>query len=464
MYYHNQTELWAEIKKCETAQFPLDIICLDPKWLENRYTKSCNFKYNENAFGNFKTLFTELKQKNIAVCFWINPYLQADDNYNWQTAYQNGYLVKTINSDAYAHPLTGTETYQTNCGIVDFTSSKATKWYQGELKKLFKLGLRFVKPDYGDGVPPNASFSNGLTGEQFRQYYAFLYCQAAYNASKEYFGPNETLVFCRPGYIGTQQFSGKWSGDSYSNFTELKIHLNAGLSLAMAGEMAWGIDIGGFYRAEPFNEDLYMRWTQLGMLLPLSRFHGIGPREPWNFSPAVLTNAIKYAKLKRKLLPYFKMCELEAITTGIPILRAMVLENEDDHIAELIDDQFYLGSNLLIAPILTPKTKQRQVYLPRGDWFLLGQKNKKFKGQRSYQFVCAIDEILIFVKANTVIPLIQNDSYCFDKLEQVTFELDVYGKLKPDYKVSFMLQQDLITITYKNNNFHISSNHKYIIK
>ncbi|WP_348736080.1 TIM-barrel domain-containing protein [Spiroplasma endosymbiont of Ammophila pubescens] len=83
LYYHNQAELWAEINKSEIAQFPLDVICLDPKWLENRYTKSCNFEYNENAFGNFKTLFTKLKQKNIAVCFWINPYLQADDSYNW---------------------------------------------------------------------------------------------------------------------------------------------------------------------------------------------------------------------------------------------------------------------------------------------------------------------------------------------------------------------------------------------
>ncbi|WP_348736084.1 hypothetical protein [Spiroplasma endosymbiont of Ammophila pubescens] len=58
----------------------------------------------------------------------------------------------------------------------------------------------------------------------------------------------------------------------------------------------------------------------------------------------------------------------------------MVLENENDHIAQLIDDQFYLGSNLLIAPILTSNTTQRQVYLPRGEWFLLGQKNKSFRG------------------------------------------------------------------------------------
>ncbi|KAF0850020.1 TIM-barrel domain-containing protein [Spiroplasma poulsonii] len=96
-------------------------------------------------------------------------------------------------------------------------------------------------------IPPNAYFNNGLTGEEFRQYYHFLYCKTAYDASVKYFGPNKTLSFCRPGYIGTQRFSEKWSGDSYSNFTELKIHLNAGLSLGVSGEMAWGTDIGGFY-------------------------------------------------------------------------------------------------------------------------------------------------------------------------------------------------------------------------
>ncbi|XRJ59143.1 TIM-barrel domain-containing protein [Spiroplasma endosymbiont of Glossina fuscipes fuscipes] len=222
LYYHNKDELWAEVEKSNRANFPLDVICLDPKWLENRYTKSCNFEYNENAFGSFQELFAQLKAKNIAVCFWINPYLQADNSTNWQIAFKNNYLVKTTDDNSYAHPLTGTETYQTNCGIVDFTNPAAVKWYQDELQKLFNLGLRFIKPDYGDGVPPNAYFSNGLTGKEFRQYYHFLYCKTAYDASAKYFGPNESLTFCRPGYIGTQRFSGKWSGDSYSNFTELK--------------------------------------------------------------------------------------------------------------------------------------------------------------------------------------------------------------------------------------------------
>jgi len=74
---------------------------------------------------------------------------------NWQIALKNNYLVKITNDNSYAHPLTGTETYQTNCGIVDFTNPAAVKWYQDELQKLFKLGLRFVKPDYGEGIPPN---------------------------------------------------------------------------------------------------------------------------------------------------------------------------------------------------------------------------------------------------------------------------------------------------------------------
>lgn len=212
--------------------------------------------------------------------------------------------------------------------------------------------------------------------------------------------------------------------------------------------MTSGTDIGGFYSEEPFDEDLYMRWTQVRMLSPLSRFHGIGPREPWNFSTRVLDNAIKYAKLKRKLLPYFKMCELEAATTGVLILRAMVLENEDDSIAQLIYNHFYLGSNLLVASVLTPQTTKREVYLPAREWFLFKQKRKKYLGKQSYLLSCPADEILIFVKGNTIIPTIKEDNYLFDQLDTISLELNLYGTLPLQYDLKFKLNQKLIIITY----------------
>ncbi|AOX43671.1 hypothetical protein S100390_v1c03280 [Spiroplasma sp. NBRC 100390] len=158
------------------------------------------------------------------------------------------------------------------------------------------------------------------------------------------------------------------------------------------------------------------------------------------------------------------MCELEAVTTGVPILRAMVLEDEDDSIAQIIDSQFYLGSNLLIAPILTPQTMKREVYLPAGEWFLFGQKEKKYLGKQSYLLSCSADEILLFVKGNTIIPTIKEDNYHFEQLDTVSLELNLYGTLPSKYELKFKLNKNLIIITYQNQKFNISSKHSYVVK
>ncbi|XP_023213606.1 uncharacterized protein LOC111616426 [Centruroides sculpturatus] len=170
LYYHNAEQLWEQIQLAQKNAYPLDVITLDPKWLKDRYVKSCNFELNESVFG-----------------------------------------------------------------------------------------VRFVKPDYGDGVPKNAFVSSRQFGGTLRQWFIYLYLRCCYEASLEYFGDGQALIFARPGFIGTQKF--------------------VGLSGALAGHVIWGTDIGGFAGPQP-SEDLYQRWTQFGMLTPLSRYHGIGAREP----------------------------------------------------------------------------------------------------------------------------------------------------------------------------------------
>lgn len=425
LYYHNREELFVEVSNTKKYLYPLDVITLDPKWLNNRYVKSCNFEINEGAFGNFKTLITDLKKADLNLCLWINPYLQNDNQETWKDAFKNNYLLKTITGD-YAHPFTGTETYQDNNHIVDFTNKMAFQWYKNKVKELLKMGVRFVKPDYGDGVPYDALFSNHYSGLAMKQYYLYLYCQAVYEASQEIYGEDQALIFARPGYIGSQKFVGKWSGDCGTNFSDLKIHLQAGLSLSLAGEVMWSTDIGGFNGPKP-SDELYIRWTQLGMLTPMSRYHGTTPREPWYYSDQTLNIATNFAHLKRSLLPYYKQYELEAIETGIPIMRPMVLENPNDVIAQKVDDQFYLGENILVAPILNDKKRSRQVYLPAGEWYLFNKKDKAYLGGKLYNFKCSLDETLIFIKNGSVIVKIKEKGYKFTQLNKITLLLDVYG-------------------------------------
>ncbi|AUF83562.1 alpha-xylosidase [Mesoplasma syrphidae] len=461
LYFHNYNELAKEIANARQCSFPVDVITLDPKWLKNRFTKSCNFEYNTDAFGNFNLMFTKVKDKNLKMCFWINPYIQNDNSDNWKFLLKNNFLVKTT-SNQFAHPWTGTETYQENNHLIDFTNPQAFQWYKEELKKLFKLGLRYLKPDYGDGLPEDALMYNGFTGKEFRQYYAYLYAKCCFEASEEYFGIGNTMILCRPGYIGTQKFPGKWSGDSISNFRELKNHLNAGLSLGLAGEIIWGTDIGGFKKTNDFTDDLFIRWIQIGMLTPFSRYHSIGKNEPWYFSNQVLDIAIKTAKLKKQLLPHYKIFEALAAKTGVPIMRPLVLENQNDAIAQKIDDQFYLGDTIMVAPILTANTTSRQVYFPKGIWRNFFDKSEFYFGERVYNIECPLTETLIFVKDGSIVVTLESGDYKFDDLNLQTLVIKKFGEIR-DLVYKFKLNSEEQQIIFKNNNISVLTNLKFKI-
>ncbi|WP_128008656.1 TIM-barrel domain-containing protein [Mycoplasma sp. ATU-Cv-508] len=419
LYYHNVNELWEQIKLAQKNAYPLDVITLDPKWLKDRYVKSCNFTLNESAFGNFAELISQIKKANLEVCFWINPYIQADGGAAWKYLNKNNLLLKN-HEGQLAHPWTGAETQQDNNYIVDFTNPEAYHWYKEQIKRLFDLGVRFVKPDYGDGVPKNAFFNSRQFGSAMRQWFIYLYLRCCYEASLEYFGDGQALIFARPGFIGTQKFVGKWSGDSYTDYAFLKTHLWAGLGAALAGHVIWGTDIGGFAGPSP-SEDLYQRWTQFGMLTPLSRYHGIGAREPWLFSGQTYQIALRFAHFKRSLLPYFKICEQAAVDKGWPIIRPLVLEFQDDKIAQLIDDQYLLGSQIMVCPVLTANTQSRQVYLPEGEWYLWGQHENAYQGQRLITLDCPADQSLIFVKGGSLVVTIKETGFKMGHLEGLTF-------------------------------------------
>ncbi|WP_026389471.1 TIM-barrel domain-containing protein [[Acholeplasma] multilocale] len=461
LYYHNREELFTEIRNAKKYGFPLDVITLDPKWLNERYVKSCNFEYNTKAFGDFKQLFKDVHDEGLDMCFWMNPYIQGDGGEAWEYLSSNELLVKSAKG-GFAHPWTGTETYQENNFLVDFSNPKAYQWYKDQIKKLFELGLRYVKPDYGDGLPEDAVLFNGKDGEDFKQYYTYLYTKCAYEAGEEFFGPGQTVVLCRPGYIGTQKFVGKWSGDSASSFNELKNHMNAGLSLSLAGEVVWGTDITGFKPTDELTTDLYVRWTQFGMLTTLTRYHAMGKREPWYYGEDAIRNANKYAQLKKTLLPYYKMLELEAIRTGIAPLRPMVLENQEDSIAMKIDDQFYIGESLLVAPVLKEGARSRQVYLPEGEWYNFFDKSVKYQGKKLYTIECGLDEILMFVKDGSVIVQFEKGDYNFKNIDEQTLILNEYGNIK-DIDIEFAINNKHQKIKYKDNKITIESNHKHKI-
>ncbi|AKX34243.1 alpha-D-xyloside xylohydrolase [Spiroplasma litorale] len=457
LYYNNKEELFKEISNAKKNNYPLDVITLDPKWIKNRYTKTCNFEYNDEAFGDFKSLLKEVHSNNIKMCFWINPYFQVDNSETSKYVIENNFLVKSIkDNENYAHPWSGIDKHIEGAGLIDFTNPKAFSWYKDKIKYLLQNGVDFIKTDYGDGLPKEAVMYNGCKGEEFKQHYAYMYLKAAYEATQEYFGKDKGFVLSRPGFIGTQKFVGKWSGDAVQSFSELKLHLIAGLSLSLSGNVMWGTDIGGFQPYHKKEEDLYIRWTQLGMFTPFSRYHGIGPREPWYFGDKELEISKKYALIKKSLLPYYKKCEYEAIETGVPILRPLSLEFQDDMIASKIDDQYMLGDSIMVAPILNNKTYKRQIYLPEGQWIDFYDKKTKYEGNKTYTIDSPIETIPVFIKNNSIIPTIKDGNYKFNNLDNCELDINVFGKPN-DLNINFRINSKKVEIVFQSGEAKVKS-------
>jgi alpha-D-xyloside xylohydrolase len=286
-------------------------------------------------------------------------------------------------------------------GIVDFTNPEAYSWYAQSHEKLFEDGIDIIKPDFGEQVPDDAHAHNGDTGRRLHNVYALLYNRCVYEASQKWFG-KDAVVWSRSGWAGSQRYPIQWGGDPQADWEGLAASIRGGLSWGMSGAPYYSHDIGGFYAGPP-DAELYIRWSQAGVLGSHCRIHGIGPREPWYFGDEAETIVRKWLEFRYQLVPYLIECARVASETGLPMMRAMVLAFPDDHLAWNFEEQYMLGDALLVAPVIQPGG-EKQVYLPKGDWydFWTGQ---HFKGRQIRQINSPLDKIPLFGRGGKILPL-----------------------------------------------------------
>jgi len=177
--------------------------------------------------------------------------------------------------------------------------------------------------------------------------------------------------------------------------------LRGGLSLGLSGVPFWGHDIGG-YRGHP-TEKLYIRWAQFGMFCSHTRCHGESQREPWFFGDRALDIFRRYALMRYQLFPYIYSCAHEAANTGMPVLRAMVLEYPEDPNCYDKEFQYMFGPWFLVAPIFN-ENDQRNVYLPPGDWIDYWN-GEIIKGPANVAIHAQLDQLPLFVRSGAVIPM-----------------------------------------------------------
>jgi alpha-D-xyloside xylohydrolase len=176
--------------------------------------------------------------------------------------------------------------------------------------------------------------------------------------------------------------------------------LRGGLSLGLCGFSFWSHDIGGF--SHPPSLELYRRWVPFGMLLSHSRCHGVPPREPWFYGQSFENEFRLSVELRYRLMPYLYAQSLDSCHQGHPLMRPLFFEYPNDLVSWLIEDEYLLGSNLLIAPLLEISL-QRPVYLPPGEWIDY-QSSVQYSGGQWHIIESGKIPCIILVKSGTVLP------------------------------------------------------------
>lgn len=273
------------------------------------------------------------------------------------------------------------------------------------------------------------------------------------------------FIIARGGYAGVQRYAGLWTGDSGTSWDFLQINIPEVLNLGLSGVPISGCDIGGFaadtgMAGRVCNYELLTRWMQLGSFLPWYRNHYDGYdkdfQEPYRYGEPVPTNCRKYVELRYRMLQVYYDAMYEWTQTGMPIARALFLNDPHDPAAYYhLNDQFFVGRDFLVAPILFPAESLpnpippvRDLYLPAGsNWYAFKDNAAPLDppvpgGTTVHGYYAGLDLVPIYVRAGAVLPMRSRVEQYVGQLPQNPLDIAIYPGPDSDY---VMYQDDGIT-------------------
>ena len=387
------------IEGMEQRDIPLSVFHFDCFWMHEFHW--CDFEWDKQCFPDIRATLKKYHDKGLHICVWINPYIAQGTEF-FREGVKNGYLLKRADGKGVWQ----TDNWQAGMGLVDFTNPDAVKWYTDKLQTILDCGVDCFKTDFGERIPVDVVYHDGSDPQAMHNYYTYLYNKAVFELLEKNRGKNEAVLFARSATVGGQKFPVHWGGDCSANYPSMAETLRGGLSFAMSGFSFWSHDISGFENTA--TPDLYKRWAAFGLMSTHSRLHGSGSyRVPWLFGEEAVDVCRKFTRLKLRLMPYLYQMAVKSHKTGIPSMRSMVMEFEQDPAVKYLDMQYMLGDSILVAPVFN-KESRVQYYLPEGTWtHLLSGETRQ--GGKWYEEVYDFMSLPVFVRENTLLPVGANE-------------------------------------------------------
>ncbi len=412
--YQTQEELLEVAREYKRRNLPIDLIVID----FFHWPKQGEWKFDPVYWPDPDAMVRELKDMGIELMVSIWPTVdKASENY--EEMLEKGYLIRTERGLRVGLDFMGATIHYdaTNPDARRYVWNKAKQNYYSKGIRVFWLDE--AEPEYSVYDFDNYRYHRG-TNLQIGNLYPVDYAKTFYEGM-EAEGQKQIVNLLRCAWAGSQRYGALvWSGDIASSFDSMRNQLAAGLNMGLAGIPWWTTDIGGFHGGNPEDpgfRELFARWFEWGAFCPVMRLHGDRePRQPqqgvtggaaccsgaanevWSYGEEVYEICRKYMELRERMRPYTRCVMEEAHEKGTPVMRPLFYMYPGDAKCWEIEDAYFFGPDVLVAPVLSPGAVSRSVYLPEGERWIEYASGKEYEGGKEYLAEAPLDTIPVFLR------------------------------------------------------------------
>ena len=416
--YRNQKELLDIAREYKRRGLPLSVLVID----YFNWSKQGDWRFDPEAWPNPSEMVRELRGMGVETMVSTWPTVNPESG-NFEEMSEKRLLLETKEGPrpllAFREAGRGDE--RVDVYYYDSTNPEARRFLWEKIDKGYRVHgikafwLDACEPELSLATPDELRFHIG-EGKAVANIYPLEHQRAYHEGALSAENPETPLLLCRSAWAGSQRFPVVvWSGDIPSTFEALRAQVRAGLNMALSGIPWWTTDIGGFHSGDsesPAFRELLVRWFQYAAFCPVFRLHGFrlpndrfwdtgGPNEPWSFGDEAYGIIKDLLFLRERLRPYLAETAEECAENGTPPMRPLLLEFPNDPECLDIGDQFTLGPDILVSPVLSANTASRNLYLPEGaDWVDV-RSEKRLEGGRWISVDAPIDAVPVHIRAGS---------------------------------------------------------------
>jgi oligosaccharide 4-alpha-D-glucosyltransferase len=408
--YRTEKETRDVVRRFRRQEIPLDAVVLDLYWFGPEIEGYMgDLDWDRAAFPDPEKMISDFARDGVRTITITEPFVLRTSS-NWQDAIDNDALARSVTGEPRRFDF-----YFGNTGLIDVFDANAQQWFWQFYERVFEQGIAGTWGDLGEPEvhPADALHRLGVAGidataDEIHNAFGHVWAKLVFENQVRRFPDMRPLIMMRSGFAGSQRYGMvPWTGDVDRSWGGLKPQVELSLQMGLLGLAYTHSDLGGFAGGETFDKEMYIRWLQYGVFQPVYRPHAqehIAP-EPVFHDRQTRRIVGDYIRLRYRMLPYVYTLAWENTMTGMPLMRPLFFENEDD--PSLIDekDAYLWGDAFLVAPVTDPGVDSVNVDLPPGAWFDFWD-GARYEGGRTASVGVTLETIPVLVRAGSFVPMI----------------------------------------------------------